>query len=86
MGHSSARAALIYQHATRERDEAIAAGMGKMLTQARRQAQSSGDRARNGHGVAVRHPESDEEGVDQPLTCGGAGEGNRTLMTSLEDR
>jgi integrase len=42
MGHSSARAALIYQHATRERDEAIAAGMGKMLTQARRQAQSDG--------------------------------------------
>jgi hypothetical protein len=28
MGHSSARAALIYQHATQERDEAIAAGMG----------------------------------------------------------
>ncbi len=42
MGHSSARAALIYQHATRERDEAIAAGMGKMLTQARRHAQSGG--------------------------------------------
>jgi Phage integrase family len=29
MGHSSVRAALIYQHATRERDEAVAAGMGK---------------------------------------------------------
>jgi integrase len=42
MGHSSARAALIYQHATRERDEAIAAGMGKLLTQARRQAQAGG--------------------------------------------
>jgi integrase len=36
MGHSSARAALIYQHATHERDEAIAAGMGKLLRQARR--------------------------------------------------
>jgi integrase len=42
MGHSTARAALIYQHATRERDEAIAAGMGKMLTQARQRARSSG--------------------------------------------
>jgi integrase len=42
MGHSSARAALIYQHATRERDEVIAAGMGKMLTQARRKAQAGG--------------------------------------------
>jgi integrase len=30
MGHFSARAALIYQHATQERDEAIAAGMGKL--------------------------------------------------------
>ncbi len=38
MGHTSARAALIYQHATRERDEAIAAGMGKMLRKARRKA------------------------------------------------
>jgi hypothetical protein len=40
MGHASARAALIYQHATRERDEAIAAGMGKLLRQARRKART----------------------------------------------
>ena len=46
MGHSSARAALIYQHATRERDEAIAAGMGKLLTQARQ-----GARANRGSGT-----------------------------------
>ena len=39
---SSARAALVCQHATRERDEAIAAGMGKMLTQPRRKAQNGG--------------------------------------------
>jgi integrase len=49
MGHSSARAALIYQHATQERDEAIAAGMGKLLRRARRQAQSDG-----GAGMAQR--------------------------------
>jgi hypothetical protein len=41
MGHSSSRAALIYQHATRERDEAIAAGMGKALRQARRKAKAA---------------------------------------------
>lgn len=35
MGHSSPRAALIYLHATRERGEAIAAGMGKLLKDAR---------------------------------------------------
>jgi integrase len=41
MGHSSARAALIYQHATQERDEPIAAGMGKLLRQARRKARTA---------------------------------------------
>ena len=36
MGHSSTRAALIYLHATGERDQAIAAGMGKLLSDARK--------------------------------------------------
>jgi hypothetical protein len=31
MGHSSTRAALIYLHATRERDQHIAAGMGQLF-------------------------------------------------------
>jgi integrase len=35
MGHSSPRAALIYLHATRERDQQIAAGMGKLFKEAR---------------------------------------------------
>jgi hypothetical protein len=35
MGHSSPRAALIYLHATRERDQKIAAGMGRLFTEAR---------------------------------------------------
>lgn len=38
MGHSSTRAALIYQHATRERDEAIATAMGELFTTARRKS------------------------------------------------
>jgi integrase len=38
MGHSSTRAALIYQHATRERDEVIAAAMGQVLASTRREA------------------------------------------------
>jgi integrase len=38
MGHSSTRAALIYLHATRERDEAIAAGMGELFTNAKKTA------------------------------------------------
>ena len=39
-------AALICQHATQERDEAIAAGMGKLLRQGRRKAKRTGERAR----------------------------------------
>jgi hypothetical protein len=34
MGHASSRAALIYQHATSERDHAIAAALGDMLAAA----------------------------------------------------
>ena len=39
MGHSSSRAALIYQHASRDRDEAIAAALGESLTAAKRQTE-----------------------------------------------
>jgi len=36
MGHSSSRAALIYQHATRERDEVIASALGEAMARGRR--------------------------------------------------
>jgi integrase len=36
MGHSSPRAALIYQHATRERDQKIAEGMGRLFADAKK--------------------------------------------------
>jgi len=39
MGHSSSRAALIYQHASRDRDEAIAAALGDSLPAAKKQAE-----------------------------------------------
>ena len=35
LGHSSPRAAMIYQHATRERDKAIADGLGQLADEAR---------------------------------------------------
>jgi hypothetical protein len=38
MGHSSSRAALIYQHASRDGDEAIAAALGDSLAAAKQQA------------------------------------------------
>jgi integrase len=42
MGHSSTRAALTYQHATQERDVAIAAGMGELLWKAWRNSRAGG--------------------------------------------
>lgn len=41
MGHSSPRAALIYLHATRERDKKIAAGMGKAFAAAKKSKANS---------------------------------------------
>ena len=38
-GHSSTRAALIYQHASRDRDEAIADALDALIVEARRQAE-----------------------------------------------
>ncbi len=35
LGHSSPRAAMIYQHATRDRDKTIAAGLGQLARDAR---------------------------------------------------
>ena len=35
MGHASPRAALIYQHATEDRDQAIALALGKMIASAK---------------------------------------------------
>ncbi|MFI7333440.1 tyrosine-type recombinase/integrase [Micromonospora aurantiaca (nom. illeg.)] len=43
MGHASTRAALIYQHTTKERDEHIASGLSEQIKKGR-------DRARSGHG------------------------------------
>lgn len=43
MGHASTRAAMIYQHTARERDEHIADGLSDQIKKGR-------DRARNGHG------------------------------------
>lgn len=41
MGHSSSRAAMIYQHASRDRDQAIAAAMGTALSAAKKGARRS---------------------------------------------
>jgi hypothetical protein len=88
MGHSSSRAALIYRHASRDRDEAIATALGDSLAD-RKAAPRTLHRARNGHADALRSLILDEASTDSSLDLAfliGAGEGNRTFMTSLEDR
>ena len=63
--------------ATQERDEAIAAGMGKLLRQARRKARTapgerarSRHRARNGHAAGNALPEDQLETSDHALDLG----------------
>jgi hypothetical protein len=48
MGHSSPRAVLIYPHATRERDQKIAAGMGKLFTDAQKTSTKKPAETRSG--------------------------------------
>jgi integrase len=82
MGHSSTRAALIYQHATRERDEAIATAMGELSGTARGKSTAkgrSGTQEKPHVLIATRL----HGGIAPDLGLrGGAGEGNRTPMTS----
>jgi hypothetical protein len=93
MGHSSTRAALIYQHATRERDEAIATAMGELFATAQGEGHGQGP---IGHAAGTTEwPRvliatrlhggiAPDLGLCGGAGEGGAGEGNRTLMTSLE--
>jgi hypothetical protein len=43
IGHSSTRAAMIYQHASRERDQAIAAALDALIDEARRVGEPAGE-------------------------------------------
>ena len=48
LGHSSVRAAMIYQHATRDRDQAIAKALGAYVREVRGRAKEPGDNAERG--------------------------------------
>ena len=63
MGHGSMRAALIYQHATTDRDRAIAAALGVMVSARRSEPNpermdSASDGADGGDPVAQQHADS----------------------------
>ena len=49
MGHSTMRAALIYQHTTRERDRKIADGLNEQIKMTRRSAAGRDDTEPDGH-------------------------------------
>jgi integrase len=56
MGRSSTRAALVYLHATRERDQKIAGGMGKLFVAAKKAQKSVGPKGTGG--ASGRSPSS----------------------------
>jgi hypothetical protein len=100
LGHSSTRAALIYQHATRDRDQAIAMALGGLARQVGMSAAARPEEPRERHDrprvwhvcgtTMASEPVAPtqlpgHQGRDQRISFG-AGEGNRTLMTSLEGR
>jgi integrase len=71
MGHSSSRAALIYQHASKDRDKAIAKAVGEMFATARKQAKPGG---RSDAPMFVKRPAcADRLGWSGPGRGGGRG-------------
>jgi hypothetical protein len=86
MGHSTTRAALIYQHTAMERDRAIANALGKLAEEALSK-QDREDRARSGHERSIRPQATIKARVGiisltWAFVCG-AGDGNRTRAVSL---
>ena len=77
------RTALIYQHASRDRDEAIAAALGESLTAAKRQTERPLSGTPRAQGFLILNDPSADSIADLGILVR-AGEGNRTLMTSLE--
>jgi hypothetical protein len=61
LGHSSTRAAMIYQHATKERDKAIADALGQLADKAR--PDSSGPQMAR---VPIRKPRRRSKKTDLP--------------------
>jgi integrase len=53
MGHSTMRAALIYQHATRERDRKIADGLSEQIKAARRAPTTDTSAGADGHATGT---------------------------------
>jgi hypothetical protein len=86
MGHSRSRVAMVYQHASRERDEAIAAGQcasGRPEKAARPRSGAAGTWARES--IMILAAMTSVVALTWSFGLERA-KGNRTLMTSLELR
>jgi hypothetical protein len=70
MGHASSRAALIYQHATRDRDAAIAAALSEMITSKARPYRTRPGGWRSGLGTQGLPGAAAHDGITQPGTPG----------------
>ncbi len=88
LGHASPRAALIYQHATEQRDRTIADRLGALMTEPHdnvvslQNAREGGLRARGGHDSDMPKTPGQKKGRS-PGESRGAGEENRTPVLSL---
>ena len=81
MGHSSMQAALIYQHATSDRDREIALGIDARLEKMKIWPTNGPPSLGRGLQQTIRPPDTARE---LRWRCG-AGDGNRTRTISLED-
>ena len=94
MGHSTARAALIYQHASAERDRLIADSVSELVNTGAGESAPTGSRDPDGHveGTAgwnapreAHRARQRNRSSDLARYAYGAGDGNRTRVASLED-
>jgi hypothetical protein len=81
MGHSTTRAALIYQHRTSERDKLIADAMGKLAKAELRQRGRPSGTERQAR-IMTPTAETTDHGPELGRSCG-AGDENRTRTISL---
>ena len=81
MGHSTTRAALIYQHRTDERGRLIAAAMGELVKDELGKPQKTSGTRQQGS-IMIAAWATDDHAPDLVFQVG-AGEGNRTPTISL---
>ena len=78
MGHSSTRAALIYLHATDERQRKIADALGELAAKELKRQRSGTQRARRRRGASLKIVTDSQNSASGLLLYGGGAKGTRT--------